>query len=181
MKKLLISVISIFLFVFLAGFEEVKADTMTSNVSFTVTSGSLTLTSVPVLEFKTKEDTAKNRLSSLVNSSSEESYTSKSATSTNSLVVEDYRGAIHDNWTISAQLGNTNVPAFVNVKQQNGESSSMLSSTSTTVISKSSRSTKSQTRFAKSKLRINKNQTSSNQQFQGTVTWTLENTASNQN
>jgi hypothetical protein len=53
MKRAIVLIISLLAFIFLAGYEQTMADgTAVSNVSFTATAGSLTLTCVPSLRFE---------------------------------------------------------------------------------------------------------------------------------
>jgi hypothetical protein len=185
MKKILIMLVSIFSFVFLAGFDQVKADVLTSNVSFKVVAGNLSLSSVPFLEFKSREndDDETESISSFSISSNEKSYAAKSESKAAScLVIDDYRGAHNDNWVVYAQLEMANTPVFISF--DSGASQEVLTNNSSSVVYPRKKAVtvgENKIKLTDPKLKVNKKQIRNKAQLKGTVTWTLADTASSQN
>ena len=82
---------------FLAGYEQAMADgTAVSNVSFTTTTDSLTLTCVPSLRFEGRKREDGTDLAELASLASEASYLAASTSS--KLIVTDYPAAAADRW-----------------------------------------------------------------------------------
>ena len=184
MKKILIMLVSIFSFVFLAGFDQVRADVLTSNVSFKVVAGNLSLSSVPFLEFKSRDDDddESESVSGFSTSSSEKSYAVKSQNqAASSLVIDDYRGVQNDGWVVYAQLEMAHTPAYISF--DSGASQGALSNNSSSVVYPEKKAItvgENKIKLTDPQLKVNKKQVQNKTQLKGTVTWTLADTASSQ-
>lgn len=183
MKKAIVLIFSLLSFVFLVDYERVMADsltTATSNVSFNVTAGNLSLTSVPVLRFETRKREDAGELSDLTNSSSEISY-SASTNGKSNLVVTDYRGASSDTWAVYAQLSSQRTTAVINLN--NGAHSAISLSKDLTKITNTKQPAdgKTVTAVDSSNLKINHAQERTKKNsYLATVTWVLADTFGSQ-
>jgi hypothetical protein len=179
MKKLLLVLTSIISFVFMVNYtnSQIKADTVTSTVSFTVKTGNLTLNSVPDLTFSTDKNSEKNPSLYLLRSSSEKKYAAFiNNNNSNALTVTDYRGATNSNWAVYAQFSSDN-DAVININT-NSSSQITLSSDNSKVSSNTANTAgKTKTTVKNSELKVNKKQSTNLSNINGTVTWTLADTA----
>lgn len=161
--------------------ETVKADT-TSTISFTVTSGGLSLTSTPELNFVSTGEKGTGGVLSFGKRSS----TFKTASiSDKKLVIEDYRGNEATPWTICAQLSSKNagvihseVKFYTTSSGKDVKEKLTISNEPAEVMHESAKSGKTTTKLTSSRLDPGKKELSAKKQI-GTVTWMLINTAAN--
>lgn len=174
MKKMIIRIILLASVVLLNCFQQIKAQTTTSTVSFTVERGTLTLAAVPLgyLEDGGKEQKKVTDLS-VANDAAQPKVVIKGQ---KSLIVNDYRGTTNDRWSLYTQLA-TNTSTVI--KFAAGKMKIILTKAPVKVVfdgQKNTGQTKSKVKTSYSKLQTAKDKKGQ----QETITWTLADTASSQ-
>jgi hypothetical protein len=156
-----------------------KADTTTTDVSFTVESGGVELAQVPKLNFGGK--TVPQNLVDRMKTSEVTAYQSSSSQkSVDQLTVRDYRGS-NSGWSITAQVaaGNQSV-----IMGQTNNSKVTIGSSPTTIFKNSDCDSFNGVKSAalkRASLRVNKNNLTDSAKKGQVVIWTLSNTASDIN
>ena len=178
MKKMIIWVILLAAVGLLNCFQQIKAQMITSTVSFTVEKGTLALTSVPLGYLEANKKEQKKGLPALAAFSATEAAAQPQAASKgqNSLIINDYRGAADDRWALYTQL-RADSPAVIKLASANLKI--ILAKEATKVVfngQKNAGQTKSQVKAGQAKLQTAKNK----QDRQLMITWTLADTASSQ-
>ena len=181
-KRYVVRLVVASILIMIAFVDIVNADDATSTISFSVMPGGLALTSTPVLSLNSVNGKSKKEILSANTHSNtiKVTYNSK-----NKLEVEDYRGHGTTPWRVYAQLSlnsdgaiHSESEIYDTGSEQKKRQKLSFSSEPINIMSGSATVGKETTKLVNSRLDVNQSQIPV-EDYHGTVTWTLVNTAAN--